>query len=431
MQSSKIFANLLLSLLYLTLVSAGPRYQKANYFGNYINSGKSVFADPQLVINQPQNNAILVANNTFVLDVSSVPPSAGPVNITTTFVCTSGVFTVYSDINDPTTFLVPPDASGTCTVSSSAPSYTPSDPITVFLQVPMYYEGTDDSVLQTGQTIDILVRPSNNASFPTIFRIQCGTVIKDIPITTTVTTQYTLPSDLTGQCNFTTPNPPTNYLPITPVEVEIDAVITFVSPPQNTVYPAGSTVSIRTQTSDGSNPVITVELICEGVPAATLTQPVSTIFNFAPNPKIYGSCIAKIADTENYVTDSTLNFGYKVSLNFASPIKGTVAATGIPFPVQVTGTSGPSSTVVQVTGTCSNGGSFTQTVNLNQLTQFTLAPGYTGRCDLVASVSNPYFSTASTFITVFVPITPQQSAQTAQSVAFFTGTIDITFFVKK
>lgn len=424
----KVFLSILSFYFCATLVPVEARDRKPSRFHQKtLKRGLTALSNPQLVINQPVNNDILIANTTFTLEISSNPFTSGPVNITTTFSCTSGVFTVYSDINDPTLFLVPADASGVCTVSSSAVSYTTSDPITVFIQVPMYYEGTDDSIFHSGQLIDILVRPSNDAAFPTIFRIQCGAVFKDISITTTIITQYTLPSDLTGQCNFTTPNPPTGYLPISPFEVEIIPSINFISPSNNTVYPAGATISIETQASDGSNPVITLELYCQNTIVSTLTQPSRSIFTFPPNPMIYGSCTVKIAELEDYYTDNILNISQLVTLKFAAPVQGAVAAVGIPFKVQVTGTAGTSSILVNVTGTCAVGGTFTRSVNLNQLTEFTLDPGYEGRCTLTASVNNdPYFSTATTFITVYVPISPQQAAEFAESVVLSKGVYDLT-----
>ena len=382
----------------------------------------------QLIIINPLNNAILTANTTSSVNVtSSNSPTAGSVTVTTTFDCTSGIFTVTSEINENTPFEVPSNASGTCSVSASATSYTTSSIVTVFIDIPMYYEGTDENVLQSGQNISILVRPSNDAAFPTTFRIQCDNgASQNIPINTTITSLYTLPSGLTGNCTFTTPNPPSPYLPIEPVEVEIDAVISFAFPSQNTVFSANTFVTTRPVTSDGSNPTVTVELTCNGTLAATLTGPANTEFRFAPNPLIYGSCVLSLSEIENYFTDSTVDIGYKVTLSFAAPIPGNVVATGLPYDVKVTGTTGTNSISVLVSVTCAVGGSFNYTVNLNVNEQATMPSGYTGRCNLVATVDNIYFSSASTFVTSYVPLTPEQSAKFSQSIAVFGGTIPLT-----
>ena len=101
---------------------------------------KSCLLSNQLIINSPLINSNLTANTTSYVNVTSNPPTVGLIEVTTTFDCTSGIFTVTSEINDYTAFEVPPSASGNCSVSASAPLYITSSTVTVFIDVPLYYE---------------------------------------------------------------------------------------------------------------------------------------------------------------------------------------------------------------------------------------------------------------------------------------------------
>ena len=170
---------------------------------------------------------------------------------------------------------------------------------------------------------------------------------------------------MTGSCTFTTPNPPPFYLPIVPVEVEINAAVDddddFISP------------DIGTDITPG-------------------------------NPTT--------------VTD----------LNFVYPIPGEYVLSGQRFSVLVTGTTQPSSSkvIVSLTLTCEVGGEFSKKVYLNQKKKITVPQGYTGRCRIVATVSNTK-SYASTFVISLQTLNSEQSAIFSKSVAAIGDLVQLNY----
>jgi hypothetical protein len=308
------------------------------------------------------------------------------------------------------------------------PEFQPSAPLVVEISTPLYFEGTSETAFHTSESLPIFVRPANDAKLNILFVITCGSVVKSIPIiTSTTTTNYPLPSDLVGDCIFTTPNVPAGYLPIDPIPVTISPSIFFVTPTQNTQYPPGSTISATLIATDGnSNLSVTVELTCNDNLVESKTQNIMSTFSFAPNNEIYGSCVLSLDEVEGYYTEETVTVGYRSVLSFVLPKSGTIVLSGTTYDIQVIGTSGTSSVSVTVVGNCQVGGTFTENVQLGVKTQVTLGESYQGLCTLVATTSTPYFTPATTTIQAFASLNPAEKARIAKSLVLTGRILDLT-----
>jgi hypothetical protein len=222
---------------------------------------KKAIATQQLVIVQPNANTTLIANttSTILIESKNLNKSMRDVAIetVTTFNCNGEMSSVTSPLGVPTNYTVNPSLKGNCTAIAKAPNnpdYENSAFISVEILNPLYFEGTSETAFHTSESLPIFVRPANDAKLNILFVITCGSVVKSIPIiTSTTTTNYPLPSDLVGDCIFTTPNVPAGYLPIDPIPVTISPSIFFVTPTQNTQYPPGSTISATLIATDGNS----------------------------------------------------------------------------------------------------------------------------------------------------------------------------------
>ena len=429
-RSYQVFLSFAIILLLSTSLNAKPKRKAAqrNLRQQHLNKAFRADAEAtaQLVIDQPGTQVPLVANTTVDILVSSTPivkalKKANTVQIKTTFSCPNGVTTyVYSPLDVPNKFLVDPDLKGSCDMFSEAiddPSYAPSVPVTIQAVVPMYYEGEIDNILYTGEVIDVFIRPSDNSTVPVTFQIECAPSGSKVvlEIISNTNNPLKLKADLTGQCVFSTPVVPQNYLPILPFEVTIEPTIKFLEPTQGQVYAAGTPIVAKLVASDGKNPIVTVQLSCEGSFVALQTRPVLSTFTFPPQPKIYGNCILSVDTSEPYYAEDTVDIKIQSSLIFKLPKDGQVIGTGAEYTILVEGSAGDSILTASVVGKCEVGGVFTQTVTLGVPKQVTMELGYTGRCTLTASVTAPFFTEAVTTVFVYQSLTPEEIAKAAQS----------------
>jgi hypothetical protein len=230
---------------------------------------KKAIATQQLVIVQPNANTTLIANTTSTILIESQNLNKSmrdaAIETVTTFNCNGEIISVTSSLGVPTNYTVNSSLSGNCIVFAEVPNnpeFQPSAPLVVEILTPLYFEGTSETAFHTSESLPIFVRSANDAKLNILFVITCGSAVKSIPIITSTTTiKYPLPSDLVGDCIFTTTNVPVGYIPIYPIPVTISPSIFFVTPTQNIQYPPGSTISATLIATDGnSNLSVTVEL---------------------------------------------------------------------------------------------------------------------------------------------------------------------------
>jgi hypothetical protein len=410
---------LILALIFAISTAQGQRLSRNEY-------EKKTSSASKLVIIEPNANTTLTANttSTILIESQSITKSLrdAPVTTRTTFNCNGIIISVESELGVPTNYTVDPRLNGDCTVIAEVPNnpnFIPSEPLQVEILNPLYYEGTDETAFHVGQSLPIFVRAADDAKLSIDFVITCGSVVKSIPIvTSTNTIFFVLTPDLEGDCTFNTPSVPANYIPIDTVSVTISQSIFFLTPAQNTQYAPGSTISATLFATDGNNTIdVTVQLTCNNILVESKTQNIQTIFSFAPNDQIYGTCELSIDDDNlNYYAEEIVTVTYRSVLSFVLPNAGAVVPPGTIYFIQVNGTSGTSSIDVSVAVNCQVGGSFTETVSLGVSTSFTLGTQYQGICFLVATTTSaPYFSSAKTSIFAFTPLDPTDQSKIARS----------------
>lgn len=408
-------------------------YDKNSRFNNnLLKQGLSTVATYQLVISDPPNTQPLLANNTYPILITSNPPQSPypPVNVATDLFCDGDLKTsIPSILGQPSTFFIDPTWTGLCQLIATSldPDYSASAPLSVTINAPIYYEGAIDNVLHTGEVINNYLRASNDAYIKVTLRINCtsGSEV-NIPYYTNTDNFYTLQSQLTGTCTFSTPVVPEFYEPIAPFNVIIEPTIKFVLPSQGQVYTAGTPITAKLVASDNTNPIVTVELTCESTVVATQTRSIASAFIFAPQPNIYGNCVLSIDPLAPYYTDDTVDISIQSSLTFKLPSNGDIIGAGTNYNILVTGTAGNTVLTASVVGKCDIGGTFTQTVTLGVPTQVQMALGFLGRCVLTATVSEPNFSQATVTVFVLTPLTPLEASEAAVRFVITGGIVEIT-----
>lgn len=383
----------------------------------------------QLEISKPGTQFPLIANTTYEVLITAFPIvamnkafNADPVQIRTTFDC-AGIKKafVFSLLDIQSTFVMDPELRGICIMFAEAlnnPNYAPSVPVQITIETPLYYEGTLDNVLHTGEAIDIMVRPSDNSKVPVTFNIKCSSGSQvSFEIITTVNMPYVLPPQLTGDCTFTTPVVPQYYIPIDPVNVIIEPSIVFIEPTQGQVYPTGSTITAKLSSTNGGNPIVTVDLTCEGKLAASQTKALKSVFTFLPSTKIYGNCILSVDTMDAYYTGNTVDIIVENTLTFKLPKKGETILTGKPYTIQVDGSAGNGIVKAIVETNCEVGGTFTHIVTLGEASEFIMGAEFGGKCIMTATAEVPYFTKAVTTITVFQTLNPSEVSRVAKSLA--------------
>lgn len=392
---------------------------------------KSGTATQQLVIIEPNSQTVLVANQTSTILIGTAQSKSllksghniadNTVATVSTFNCSGQLFNVESTLGVQTEYTVDPALNGDCSIVAAVPNnpgFTPSAPIVVVVATPIYYEGDLDSTLHTGQTINNYLRASNDAPIQATLNISCtnGAYYQQVYSTNT-NNFYTLPAQLTGDCTFTTPVVPQDYLPIVPFTVTIEPTILFTKPTENQTYQAGTPVIAELTSSNGGNPTVEVTLICNGLSVATLTQLLNTQFKFGPSQKMFGNCVLSVETSASYYTESTVNIAISSTMTFKSPTNGQAVGTGADYVIELVAKSGNGLVPVTVTGQCQQGGSFTQIVTLGRPERVTMGQEFSGNCVLTASANAPNFSKATTNIVVYSSLTPEQSSTFAKNVA--------------
>ena len=406
--------------------------KKAQFNSSLLKNGLRTAATYQLVISNPSNSQPLLANNSYPILITSNPTQSPypSVNVATDLVCDGDLKTsIPSILGQTSTFFIDPTWTGLCQLIATSLDidYSDSAPLSVTINAPIYYEGAIDNVLYTSEVINNYLRASNNAYIKVTLRINCtsGSEV-NIQYYTNTDNFYTLQSQLTGTCTFSTPVVPQFYEPIVPFNVIIEPTIKFVLPSQGQVYTAGTPITAKLVASDNTSPIVTVELTCESTVVATQTRSIASAFIFAPQPNIYGNCVLSIDPLAPYYTDDTVEISIKSALTFRLPSNGDIIGAGTNYNILVTGTAGNSVLTASVVGTCDVGGTFTQTVTLGVPTQVLMALGLSGRCVLTATVSEPNFTQATVTVFVLMPLTPFEASEAAVRFVITGGIVEIT-----
>lgn len=417
-----LFYNFILAIAATSNNGKGGRL----IYDKYLKKGNQIAAQ-QLNL---QFQTPVIANTTGQLNVYVDSNNHPGVNIIVSFTCPGLIIrpvqTTLEPQNTFVDFQVPSNMNGLCSAVASAEppaNYDPSDPVSLTVGTPLYFEGSDGDTFNTGDILDIYVKASNNAVFSTTFKISCVSgQMQSIPIVTSTTTKYVLPPNLIGTCEFSTPNAdvPSGYIPITPITVTISPTIYFTSPAENAFYSPGSTITATLKASDGATSVqASVRLNCNGNDIQTVgPQSISSTFTFSPASAIYGTCTLSITSVtpSTYYYDETVTIQYQSKLTFISPTFGLIPP-GTTFNIEVAGTSGTNAVNVNVLCQCSNGQSFSYNVPLVDSTPVIMNSNALGTCTLTATTSIPNFVPAATKVEVYTPLNPAQVAQAAQSLA--------------
>ena len=389
-------------------------------------------AADQLVISEPNNKTVLYANTTIVTLVQSTVQSLSKALVETSmsFIC-NGVLSaiVNSTLGAPINYTIDPNIVGSCILIATAPNnpeYAPSEPTISVVKSPLYYEGDLDNILHTGEIIDNFIRPSNSARIQVSFLINCTSGNQFETVYWTNQSNFlTLPKNLIGQCTFSTPNVPIEYAPIDTFTVTIEPTISFVTPTEGQTFTAGSEITAKLIATNDGDPIVVVDLICNNVLIETKKQVLKSVFIFGPSDKIYGKCEMTVDTAEPYYTGNVVEFSILSALIFKNPTTGQVISAGSQYLLEVDGTAGNGQLIAAVVGVCESG-SFTETVTLGQGKLVTMGPNINGKCTLTATVKAPYFTPATTIITVYQNLNPDEISKIAKSLTLLGRIFSLT-----
>ena len=388
------------------------------------NNNYHINTDSQLVIVSPTDNSDLIANNTYTMTVTTTTVDPN-IQVRTTITCPGGLIqTVDAVLNVNTPFVLGPNLIGPCQmeavqISPTTPSYAPSNIIDVKIENPLYYEGALDQVLHAYEEINILIRAANDANVAGDLLISCiGGRTTIIPVTAGLSKLYNISSNLAGVCAFSAINFPQYYLPFTPFQVTIEPTITFLQPTQGEVYNGASTIVVLLAASNNGNPIVNVLVTCASEDPVALTQPLQTVFRFAPNPRIYGNCVLSVETDEAYYAEDTVDVTLQNLLIFKHPTKGKQLPAGKDFPLEVAASSPALQNEVTVNVQCENGAQFSYTnVILGRPKIVTMDPNAMGKCVLTATAGASNFINGNVMVRVLEPLTPEEVSQEAKLLA--------------
>ncbi len=185
---------------------------------------------------------------------------------------------------------------------------------------------------------------------------------------------FPIPSDYYGACQLVATSSDPNYILPAPVDIFIQAQLSFTAPVQGSAFNTSSLIPFTLSASNGLISTVAISLTCgdEGRSAGSVTGPITGI-NL--NPTSYDNCKASLGSLAHYNTSATLSVLVSRILIIESPVAEASLAAGSSILVRVSALYGDSGDMATITGVCTSGSFSLTDIPINQDTTVQLPPG--------------------------------------------------------